>query len=291
MKIKIENITKTYGKKISLNNISFELEENKIYGLLGRNGAGKTTLMHLIAGHISPSDGSVKLNGLNPFNNRNVLKNICLINESGNFNQSLKIKDVLKISSLFYPNWNKEIAENLLIEFNLDRNLRIKSLSKGMESALGILIGLACRSAVTIFDEPYIGLDAALRARFYELLLEEYENEPRTFILSTHLIDEVSNLFEEVIILQEGKLVLQEQAEVLIEKSISVTGKKDIVQDFCKGKNVLHVKEFVGQQTAVLYGESFHQSDLYNQDLTVESVHIQDLMVYLTSSSKGSVSI
>jgi ABC-2 type transport system ATP-binding protein len=275
MKIKIENITKTYGKKTSLNNISFELEENKIYGLLGRNGAGKTTLMHLIAGHISPSDGSVTLNGQNPFNNRDVLKNICLINESGNFNQSLKIKDVLKISS----------------QFNLDRNLRIKSLSKGMESALGILIGLACRSAVTIFDEPYIGLDAALRARFYELLLEEYENEPRTFILSTHLIDEVSNLFEEVIILQEGKLVLQEQAEVLIEKSISVTGKKDIVQAFCKGKNVLHVKEFVGQQTAVLYGESFHQSDLYNQGLTVEPVHIQDLMVYLTSSSKGSVSI
>lgn len=290
MRINIENITKTYGKKTSLKNISFRLEENKIFGLLGRNGAGKTTLMHLIAGHISPSSGQVTLDGECPFNNRKVLKNICLINESGNFNPSLKIKNILIIASLFYPNWHQETAENLLVEFNLEPNARIKSLSKGMESALGILIGLSCRAEVTIFDEPYIGLDAALRSRFYQLLLEEYENSPRTIILSTHLIDEVSNLFEEVLIMQDGQLVLQEQAEALIERSISITGKKDLVEAFTKGKNVIHVKDFVGQQTAVIYGEFIHQSEILEQGFTTQPVHIQDLMIYLTSS-KGRVSI
>src|SRR5690625_7536679 len=99
-----------------------------------------------------------------------------------------------------------------------------KALSEGMVLALGIIVGLECKAPITIFDEPYIGLDAAARKKFYEILLEEYEAEKRTIIFSTHLIVEVSLLFEEVLILQDGKLVLKEEADVLRTNTYAVSG-------------------------------------------------------------------
>lgn len=286
MNIEIKDVTKTYGSKTALKQLSVSLEEDKIYGLLGRNGAGKTTLMKLLAGHELPAAGSVLINGEKPFNNRNVLKEICLINESDNFNKRLRIKEILKITSLFYPNWSQETADYLLKQFHLDPKLKTKGLSKGMESALGIVIGLASRAKITIFDEPYIGLDASLRYRFYDLLLEEYEAVPRTIILSTHLIDEVSKLFEEVIILQKGELLLQKDANELIECSLQVSGKKENVDQYTKGKNVIHEAEMVGMKTVQLFGENYSIIEAKSLGLEVERCNIQQLMVHLTEEMK-----
>src|SRR5699024_10234816 len=140
------------------------------------------------------------------------------------FKGDLKIKHVLKLSSFFYPTWDQTLAHELIEVYQLDVNKKVKTLSKGMESALGIIVGLASKAMITIFDEPYIGLDAARRKKFYEILLEEYEKEKRTIILSTHLIDEVSLIFEEIIILQDGELLLQEDAEELRHNTCAVSG-------------------------------------------------------------------
>src|SRR5699024_12849209 len=107
--------------------------------------------------------------------------------------------------SLFYPNWDQALDDELVKVYNLPLNAKVKTLSKGMESALGVIVGLSSMATITIFDEPYIGLDAAARKNFYNTLLEQYETRPRTIIFSTHLIDEVSLLFEEVLILREGR--------------------------------------------------------------------------------------
>ncbi|WP_328589221.1 ABC transporter ATP-binding protein [Litchfieldia alkalitelluris] len=257
MNIQISNVTKKFGANTALNNLQLTLEENKIYGLLGRNGAGKTTLMQLVAGHHLPTAGEVKVQGKNPFNNRNVLKDICFINESNNFKKRLKIKEVLKLASLFYPNWSEETVTRLLPVFKLDLKMNTKGLSKGMESALGIIIGLASRAKLTIFDEPYIGLDASARYKFYDILLEEYEEYPRTFILSTHLIDEVSNLFEEVILRREGELLLHQTTDEMIGKSLMISGKKNVVDSFVIGKQVIHESTLAGSKTVMLYGEMY----------------------------------
>ena len=204
MKIEVKNLSKKYKEKAALNNVSFTLDEPKIYGLLGRNGAGKTTFMDILSGQILPSGGEILIDGENPFDNQRLTESICLIKEGNNFKKDLKIKNVLKIYSYFYPNWDQELAEDLIQEYNLSLNAKVKTLSKGMESALGITVGLASKAPITIFDEPYIGLDAPSRKRFYEIMLEEYQTEKRTIIFSTHLIDEVSLLFEEVLILREG---------------------------------------------------------------------------------------
>src|SRR5699024_8751536 len=122
--------------------------------------------------------------------------------------------------------------EEMIRIYKLPKKSKTKALSKGMASALGITVGLASNAPVTIFDEPYIGLDAAGRKTFYNILLDEYEENPRTFIFSTHLIDEVSLLFEEVLILQNGKLIMKENAEALRDKAYSVTGEVADVQQF-----------------------------------------------------------
>lgn len=156
-----------------------------------------------------------------------------------------------------------------------------------MESALGIIVGLASRAPITIFDEPYIGMDAAARQHFYHLLLEEYTNYPRTFILSTHLIDEISKLFEDVIILQNGEVILNETAESLRKNGFTISGKAEDVDLFCEGKNILHTESFGGTKTVSFYSEQHNQKEADVMGLTVEPLPIQDLMIHLTSNWKG----
>jgi ABC-2 type transport system ATP-binding protein len=286
MKIEMMNVTKSFGSKKAVDNVTLTLEENKIYGLLGRNGAGKTSLMQLLAGHALPATGEILINGKQPFNNREVVKDICLVNESNNFIRRLKVKDILKVVSLFYPNWSWETADRLLEVFNLELSFNIKGLSKGMESSLGIIIGLASRAKITIFDEPYIGLDASARYKFYELLLEEYEQYPRTIILSTHLIDEVSNLFEEVIVLKSGELLFHKSTEELLRESITVSGKTEVVDSFSEGKRVLHETVLAGRKTATLFGEGLTIEKANSYNLDADRSSIQQLMVYLTEEEQ-----
>lgn len=279
MNIKVNHLSKLYRKKKALEDVSFELNEPKIYGLLGRNGAGKTTFMDILAGHQLPTSGEILINNEHSFDNRSILKYICLIKEGNNFNRDLKMKDVLHSYALFYPNWNQKLAEELVKVYQLPVKQRIKTFSKGMESALGVIVGLASQADITIFDEPYIGLDAAARKTFYNLLLEQYERSPRTIIFSTHLIDEVSLLFEEILILREGKLILHEKADTLRDKAFSVTGPVEEVKAFIQDKHVMKTKQLAHMMTAYIFGS---REGIEQTDLTAEGVPIQELMIYLT---------
>lgn len=284
MKIEIKNLSKKYKQSFALNNVSFTLEEPKIYGLLGRNGAGKTTFMEILSGQILSSSGQITIDGEDPFDNQRLTESICLIKEGNNFKRDLKVKNVLKIYSLFYPTWDQKLADELIKVYKLKLNAKVKTLSKGMESALGIIVGLASKAPITIFDEPYIGLDAAARKMFYEILLEEYEAKKRTIIFSTHLIDEVSLLFEEVLILQEGSLILQEEAEHLRNNTCAVSGTIKEVEAFVAGKEVIEKKQLAGMMTAYLYE---NMKDAKAHGLNVEGVPIQELMIYLTEGKEG----
>lgn len=281
MKIEVNNLTKKYGKKSALDHITLNLNGPKIYGLLGRNGAGKTTFMEIIAGHILATHGEIRIDGVNPFDNREVTKKICLIQEGDNFSKDFKIKQVLHAYALFYPTWDYKLAKELVETFHLDLNVKVKSLSKGMVSALGIIVGLSTKADITIFDEPYIGLDAAARKKFYEILLEEYENERRTIIFSTHLIDEASLLFEEVLIFQEGNLILQQETDDLRIKTCAISGTASEVEAFIQDKKVIKKDKLAGMMTAYIYCD---RKEAKQAGFTVEGIPIQELMIYLTES-------
>ncbi|GAA0597924.1 ABC transporter ATP-binding protein [Virgibacillus siamensis] len=279
MKIEVKNLSKRYKDTNALDHVSFTLAEPKIYGLLGRNGAGKTTFMDILSGHILASGGEILIDGENPFDNQRLTESICLIKEGNNFKRDLKIKNVLRIFAYFYPTWDQQLADELIREYNLNPNAKVKALSKGMESALGIIVGMASKAPITIFDEPYIGLDAAARKKFYDILLEEFEAEKRMIIFSTHLIDEVSLMFEEILILQNGKLVMKEEAEVLRNSTCAVSGTADEVEAFISDKDVIEKKQIAGMMTAYVHAD---MKQAQSAGLTAEGIPIQELMIHLT---------
>ena len=161
--IEVKQLNKSYGKFNAIQDISFSIEENKIYGLLGRNGAGKTTLMKMITAQIFPTSGDLKVFGEDPYENANVLSQICFIKESQKYPDHYSVLDILEVSKSIFPNWDVNLSNSLIEDFNLPLKRKTKKLSRGMLSAVGIVIGLASRAPLTIFDEPYLGLDAVSR--------------------------------------------------------------------------------------------------------------------------------
>lgn len=281
MKIELNHITKKYKRKSVLKNISLQIDEPKIYALLGRNGAGKTTLMDIIAGHNRQTSGELRIDGTDPFDKREILREICLIKESDNFHPDMKVKDVLKSYANLYENWNSELTEDLIAQYKLPLKSRVKTLSKGMASALGVIVGLASRAKITIFDEPYIGMDAAARSKFYDILLDVFEAENRTIIFSTHLIDEASLLFQEIFIIKDGEIILQEEAEKIRQQAYSVTGSTAEVEAYIAGKQVLKTKQLANVMVAYLYDDRNERSEVPDT-LQVEGIPIQDVIIYLT---------
>jgi len=284
MKIDVKNVVKTFKHKKALKNVTFTLEGPKIIGFLGHNGAGKTTFLNLLAGLIAPTSGSISVNGENVFNAPATLRDICFIAESGNFQEEMTIAQALKANSFFYPQWDEALARELLEVFALNPKDKVRGLSKGMVSALGIITGFASNAGITIFDEPYIGLDVAARNTFYDLLIEQQTENPRLFILSTHLIDEASDLFEEILILNEGQLLLQKAAEEWHQHIVAVKGNASDVEQAIDGLEIIYQHMFMQELTAIIYSDGRH---IEGQNIKLERVSLQDMLVYLSKQQKA----
>ena len=276
--VEFMNISKKYGSFNALNDISVNLEPNKIYGLLGRNGAGKTTLLNVLSSRIFPSTGQSRVFGKHVYENIDILKQICLIEEKGFYDSSMKVWQALELARGLYPNWDTQYADHLLNLFELDKKKKYKQLSRGMESSLGLIIGLASRAPLTIFDEPSLGLDAVLRERFYEAVIEDYTEHPRTMIISTHLIDEVSRLFEDVIIIDSGNILLKTNATELKEKAYFVSGQESIVREVAKDGMIMHEESFGTTLILSVYGEN-RLREVPNVD--IQPMPLQKLFVHL----------
>lgn len=234
--VEVSRLTKSYRDVTAVDDVSFAIEAGKIYGLLGRNGAGKTTLMQMITAQAFPTSGELRVFGESPFENNRVLSRICFIKESQKYPDNYRVADVLDLCSDLFPNWDRDFADRLVEAFRLPPKRQMRKLSRGMLSSVGIVAGLASRAPLTIFDEPYLGLDAASRSLFYELLVEDYAEHPRTVILSTHLIDEVSRILEHVIVINDGRVLIDEETDSLRNRAFTVSGATADVEAFAKGK-------------------------------------------------------
>ena len=190
--LKAENIVKVYGKKEVLHSVSLEIQPGVIYGLIGRNGAGKTTLLSILTAQNTHDSGTVTYGGEPVWENERALADICFSRELSPMlmfgENTYKVKDYLRAASIYYPRWDKEYAKRLTERFGLDMKKRISKLSKGMMSMVTIIIAMASRAPITILDEPVAGLDVVAREDFYKILMEDYTETGRTFIIYTHII-------------------------------------------------------------------------------------------------------
>jgi ABC-2 type transport system ATP-binding protein len=194
----------------------------------------------------------------------------------------IRVGNALRAASWFYPNWDASLADSLMADFDLRPNKAIKRLSRGMRSALGIVIGLAARAEVTLFDEPYTGLDAVARQIFYDRLLADYAECPRTILLSTHLIDEAAALFETVVVIDRGRVVLEAAADSLRGVATTVSGPALAVDEFTAGRTVWDRRRLGSQASVVTVGQLDEASRARARSLGLDLVPLtlQQLVVH-----------
>lgn len=284
--VSVSGLTKKYGSFTALDGVDFTLTQNRIYGLLGRNGAGKTTIMQLLTGQIFPTDGTMSVFGNAPAEHAGVLRNLCFIAESQKYPDSFKASHVFASAPLFFENWDADFAASLIKDFRLPLNRPIKKLSRGQLSAVGVIVGLASRAPLTFFDEPYLGLDAVARTLFYDRLLADYAEHPRTIVLSTHLIDEVSNLLEHIILVDQGRILVDKDADEVRGAATTVAGTRSVVESFIEGREVLGREGLGGLATATISGTLSPKERREATELGIElaPVSLQQLIVHLTGA-------
>ncbi|OLL99128.1 ATP-binding cassette domain-containing protein [Pseudonocardia sp. Ae331_Ps2] len=283
--IAMHGVTKRSGSDVTaLDDVTFALEENRIHGLLGRNGAGKTTAMQILTAQNFASSGRAEIFGEQPYENAPVLARTCFIRESLKYPDSYTVGHALRAAATVYPHWDQAFADQLVEEFALPRTRRAKKLSRGQVSAVGVIIGLASRAPLTFFDEPYLGLDAVARQLFYDRLLADYAEHPRTVVLSTHLIDEVSDLIEHVVLIDGGRVLIDSDAEDLRGSAVTVTGPVEAVERFAGGHVELHREQMGGFLRVTLSGAV---SEPTLPELQFEPVSLQQLVVRTTQQNSA----
>lgn len=287
--VEVNNLSKKYGETTVVDQVSFKLEKDKVYGLLGRNGAGKTTVMRMLTAQLMRNSGEIKVFGEDPYENSRILNQICFIKESQKYPDHYRVRDVMKVAELLFPNWDAEFALQLVEEFRLPTKRQVKKLSRGQLSSVGIIMGLASRAPLTIFDEPYLGLDAVARQLFYDRLMEDYTVNPRTIVLSTHLIDEVNRLLEHVLVIDQGRILLDDETDHMRERAYTVAGTRQKVEQFVHGKSVIGRATFGGLLTVTIH-ERLDDNERRKAEadgLEIAPVSLQQLIIELTKENQS----
>ena len=293
--VEVKNLSVTYKNLLptsddfqALKDVSFTLEPGRIYGLIGRNGAGKTSLLSVLASFRKASHGDVLVDGVPLFDNGELMQHIQFVYQREFNSESAetypKVPKYIKNEVAYRPNFDQAYADELIKKFGLPTNKRPHKLSKGMQSVLSVVIGLASRAPITIFDEAYLGMDAPTRDLFYKEVIKDQERHPRTIIMSTHLVSEMEYLFDEVIMIHKGELIRKGTYDEIVSAGATVTGAADAVDVFTKGKEVLSTETLGGFKKITLFGNITDKEHILAQelDLTISSVTLQDLFIHLT---------
>lgn len=279
--ITVTGVSRRYHGHLALDDVSLEVEGPVVVGLLGRNGAGKSTLMRVLAAQEHPSSGVVSVLGAPVWENDCALRRLVLVREDQEY-PDVKVRDAVRAASWFHPNWDGGLAEAMIEDFELPTGRAIKKLSRGMRSALGIVIGVASRAEVTLLDEPYAGLDPVARQAFYDRLLADYAEHPRTVVLSTHLIDEAAGLMERVVLIDRGRVVLDAPADEVRGGATAVTGSSSNVDRFVADRAVWDRRLLGAQQSVVMPGplDEVDCARAQQMHLHLKALSLQEMVVY-----------
>lgn len=283
--INLENVSLKYGNTLSLNNISLKLHEHAICGVLGRNGAGKTSLLSLLCGYRRPTSGKITISGENPYENKHILPQVAFVSDDQSETESsFKVKDLLKITATLRPKWDAAYAEKLIKLFEVPVNKTMGNLSHGMRSAVHVIIGLAGQTPVTLYDEAYLGMDAAMRKLFISELLSDYMQRPKLILFSTHFVNEMEGLFSEAIIINKGQVIAHDDCDTLHSKGTTITGFSEAVDNFTNGREILSQRALGRQKEVVLFGKLSEDDRLAAEKAGLELSYpsLQDLFIYMT---------
>ncbi len=226
--IEARDLRKQYrGGKQAVAGVNFTVAPGRIVGLIGRNGAGKTTVIKSLLG-LTPYEGSLTVLGRNPMTQRDELMNeVSFIADVAVLPKWLKVRNALEYVAGVHPNFNRERAEQFLAGTDVKLTHKVRELSKGMVTQLHLALVLAIKARLLVLDEPTLGLDLLVRRRFYDTLLNDYMDEERTILVTTHQVEEVEQLLTDVLFIEQGKIVLDTPVDQIGERYTQLIAKPE----------------------------------------------------------------
>lgn len=288
--IETSNLTMKYKKKsnqFALEHINIQIHENQMIGLIGANGSGKTTFFNLCNGLLEPTEGTLHILG------KDGVKDIATKNEmiysTNNLSVSnIKVKSLVQTYNITYPHFDMVFAEKLLNIFHIPMKKNMSALSLGMVSIVHFVCALATRSKITLLDEPFNGIDIEKRKLAYEVLLRDYMEHPRTFIIASHNLSELENVLSEMILIHQGKVIFYEDMDEVREMLFRADGTKEEIEKYSKREQVCFWGD--GELGSYLIGRGSVRSEfatlLEQEGMLLSAVAPEDVCVYLTTNRK-----
>ncbi len=277
--IAARGVAKNYGATRALDNISFEVAPGRIVGLIGPNGAGKTTALKAILG-LTPFSGEMLVAGRDPRAARDqLMKDVCFIADVAVLPKWLKVTQALDFVAGVHPKFNRARAEDFLRKTDIKMGSRVRELSKGMVTQLHLALILAIDAKLLVLDEPTLGLDLLYRRAFYDTILNDYFNEERTIIITTHQVEEIENLLTDILFINHGRIVLNSTIDALPERFHQVVVGPDQV-GAARALGPIHEREVFGRFGLIFDGRK--ESELQSLG-ELRTPSITDLFVAMMS--------
>jgi ABC-2 type transport system ATP-binding protein len=253
--VSARNVSKSYGAVKAVDDVSFEIEKGRIMGLIGPNGAGKTTLLKALLG-LTDCQGSLSVLGLDPFRQRKeLMQNICFIADVAVLPRWIRVNQLLDFLQTIHPRFSRSRAEELLAKTKIRPKAKVRELSKGMVTQLHLSIITAIDAKLLVLDEPTLGLDIIFRKEFYSNLLNDYFDEERTIIITTHQVEEIENLLSDVMFINDGRIVLDSNMDDLPELYVELTTSGDNA-DTARRLSPIYERDVFGQKVLTFEGVS-----------------------------------
>ncbi len=214
--VHLQNVSRRFGRLQALADVSLEVPEGVVFGLVGRNGAGKTTLIRHVMGLLRAAEGNVSVFGLDPVSHpTQVLSQIGYLSEGNELPEWMSVRELIRFTRAYYPSWDDGYAESLRQSFEIDADQTIQKLSKGQRARVGLLLAIAHRPKLLVLDEPSSGLDPLVRRDILRAIIKTIADDGRTVIFSSHLLDEVERVADRVAIIESGRVIRNDEMESL----------------------------------------------------------------------------
>lgn len=277
MMIKLVNVSKSYGNNIVLDKINLSIEDNKIYGLIGRNGVGKTTLMKILSDQIINYHGQIFVDGVNIKDDDTFKENLVFISDGfiSDMQQASKLKSLTAIFKILAPKFNQKRYDELMDIFMLNEKTKYNKLSSGNQGLYRSIIGLSTGAKMIFLDEPANGLDEINRDIFYKKIIEYQEQDQSLIIVSSHILSDIERVVTDIIFLKDSKVVLNEAVETIEDKAFMITIDEERIK-LLENKNILSYKK-VGKQLVVMVYDDFTSEELERLNARVDRMNLHEL--------------
>jgi len=292
--LRIENLSKGFGKKTVLDHFNMSMDQGKVFGLFGKNGEGKTTLIRMIMGIIPPDSGDIYIKGQKlKYGNSSYKKDIGFIAEDSVFFSWMTVAEILRFNASFFPTWNKAKVDEYLERLSLDRKVKIRNMSRGMKLKLGLIVALGSEPKFLICDDPTSGLDVPTRQEFLRDIIREIVDTGTTILFSSHLVHELEGIVDHVGILHGGHLIIEEHYQALKNstKRVALVFDSSIPVDHELEGIVTEEKD--GDRLEVVVHpwddeKKLKMEALKPLEMTVESMSLEDIFVSFVSQNPQS---